>query len=195
METEHENQSEATPAEIKSIYDNILDNRKLEIELVWKRTNFFWLTNAAAFVAFYNVIKYPSYAIVMSNVGLFWSVCWTLANRGGKFWQRNWELWTYEYEKKTLPKGEPPVFRGSHDESLLPWWAHRFSVTKVLIACSDYMVVVWFFILISILLKYFMPQEFHCAYIFFRGFGAIVITGFTVIAIILMLILGKGKDR
>ncbi len=75
-----------------------VDQRDKEIELVWKRSNLFWLFTAGAFVAFYSIKENPVYSVLIANIGLFCSLCWTLVNRGSKFWMNSWEKWVGGYD-------------------------------------------------------------------------------------------------
>src|ERR1017187_5869681 len=73
-------------------YNAIYDTRKFEISLLWQRSNVFWLFTAAAFTAFFGTVSnHLMYSIIVCNIGFFCTFCWTLANRGSKFWQTNWE--------------------------------------------------------------------------------------------------------
>jgi len=78
----------------------VLDIRKFEIELYWKRTAFFW-TILTAIIAGYFLIYSKLTAIPDNNslkilfslgcLGLIFSIGWYFVNRGSKFWQVNWE--------------------------------------------------------------------------------------------------------
>lgn len=78
--------------------------RNFEIELYWKRSNYFWIITAAMFVAFASIITksdtsitinsnitllYLQYAICFLGGIISWS--WYLSCRGSKYWQENWE--------------------------------------------------------------------------------------------------------
>jgi hypothetical protein len=85
---------------LEKVLEKALDIRKFEIELYWKRTQYFW-----AFL----VTIYGSYVLISTKSGISVSeldpvirfvlaalgmcVClgWNQANRGSKFWQDNWE--------------------------------------------------------------------------------------------------------
>lgn len=93
---------------IQDALKQALEIRKFEIELYWKRTQYFW-----AFL----VTIYGSYFVVFSKsgeidetqktiillglatLGVFFSLGWHLVNRGSKFWQQNWEYHVDELEK------------------------------------------------------------------------------------------------
>ena len=74
--------------------EKALETRKFEIELYWKRTTYFWAFIASSFAGYFVVIKLTQFkemTIVVSMIGLLFSIGWYLANRGSKYWQKNWE--------------------------------------------------------------------------------------------------------
>ena len=115
--------------------------RTLEIELFWKRSFFFWGFIASAFVGYGVMIdKAPSVTVVVAGFGFVCSVAWTLANRGSKFWQENWETKVERAEQETI--GD--VFRTQESRQAKGWFsAHRYSVSRLVIALSDYSIFAW----------------------------------------------------
>ena len=71
--------------------------RQFEIELYWKRANYFWLLQAAVFAAVGLTWKsdptsFPRFVpLVLSSLGLITAWAGWLGTQGSKFWQRNWE--------------------------------------------------------------------------------------------------------
>jgi hypothetical protein len=70
--------------------------RKFEIELYWKRANYFWLFQAAAFTAFglfwrEGSDEYRSLAVAFAGIGFLTAWAAWLSAQGSKFWQENWE--------------------------------------------------------------------------------------------------------
>jgi hypothetical protein len=71
--------------------------RQFEIELYWKRANYFWLLQAAVFAAVGLTWKaegatFPKFVpLILSSVGLLTAWAGWLGTQGSKFWQRNWE--------------------------------------------------------------------------------------------------------
>lgn len=82
----------------QEVFKHILDIRKFEIELYWKRTSFFW-TIIGSIIAGYFIVFSKSdnstnsnkILFCLANLGLIFSVGWYFVNRGSKFWQVNWE--------------------------------------------------------------------------------------------------------
>lgn len=75
---------------IREALDIALDCRKFEIELYWKRANYFVIIIGAIFIGYYTV-KSDLYCQILSCLGYAVSFGWICLNRGSKFWQENWE--------------------------------------------------------------------------------------------------------
>ena len=82
----------------QEVFKQILDIRKFEIELYWKRTSFFWTIIGAIvagyFLAFSKLDSSTNSLKILfslANLGLVFSIGWYFANRGSKYWQLNWE--------------------------------------------------------------------------------------------------------
>lgn len=75
---------------IREALDIALDCRKFEIELYWKRANYFVIIIGAIFIGYYTV-KSDLYRQILSCLGYAVSFGWICLNRGSKFWQENWE--------------------------------------------------------------------------------------------------------
>ncbi|WGK58977.1 hypothetical protein [Pantoea sp. SS70] len=81
---------------IKEAYAKAHDIRKFEIELYWKRANYFWLfmTALSGLIGF-SLNSENHYVQVLSPalsiVGFILGLAFFCANRGSKFWQENWE--------------------------------------------------------------------------------------------------------
>jgi hypothetical protein len=116
--------------------------RAFEIDLFWKRSIFFWGFISAAFVGYAALRSANSdLAIVVACFGMVCSSAWTLLNRGSKYWQENWEAKVERYEVNvtgSLFAVQEPVQRKGR------WLqARRYSVSKLLIALSDYILTMW----------------------------------------------------
>lgn len=72
--------------------------RQFEIDLYWKRSNYFWLLQAAVFTAFGLVWRESSpetwglLPAALAYLGFLTSLAGWLASQGSKFWQSNWEF-------------------------------------------------------------------------------------------------------
>lgn len=125
----------------------ILDNRKLEIELFWKRSLFFWGFIASTFVGFATLYKENiGLSLIISCFGMVCSYAWTMANRGSKYWQENWEAKVIRFENEIIG----PVFIVQEPIQDKGFWlkGRKYSVSKLAIALSDYVLILWFLITI-----------------------------------------------
>jgi len=116
--------------------------REFEIDLFWKRSIFFWGFISVAFVGYAALRTANSdLAIVVACFGMVCSSAWTLLNRGSKYWQENWEAKVERYEVNVTG----PLFAVQEPVQRKGRWlqARRYSVSKLLIALSDYVLIMW----------------------------------------------------
>lgn len=89
----------------KELIDKAWNIRSFEIELFWKRTNFYWLFQAATFTAYFLLssraeIQSFNQSFVVICLGIIFSVSWILINKGSKQWQEHWEAYIDLFEDK-----------------------------------------------------------------------------------------------
>ena len=85
----------------KLAFEKAWQIRNFEIEMYWKRANYFWAFIASTFVGYFALISSESYGkpdrfghievYIIICIGFVLSVAWLLTNIGSKSWQRNWE--------------------------------------------------------------------------------------------------------
>jgi hypothetical protein len=119
-----------------------LQTRQFEIDLFWKRSVFFWGFIGAAFVGIAALKnEQPTLSLLIAGLGTVCSLSWTLVNRGSKYWQEQWESKVEDVEDfvtgPLFKRREPPQKEG--------WWlsGRQYSVSKLAIAISDYVLLVW----------------------------------------------------
>lgn len=138
----------------KNALNAILDIRKFEIELFWKRTTFFWTTNAAIIAGYFTLFSKTGNAIIMlfplGCLGVLFSLAWYFANRGSKFWQVNWEKHLDCIEDEIIG----PLYKTTIDSEyyrLNRFWnllsPYPFSVSKITQFLSLALIVFWMFLL------------------------------------------------
>jgi hypothetical protein len=145
---------------------------EVEIELLWKRTVIFWGITLAGLTAYtYSFDKSAFYALLIANFGFISSFFWALANRGSKFWQDSWDAHIEELEPKVLgyELSQKPI---TVDKGF--WGGKRFSPSRLLVALSDYVTLVWFSILM-----YQLSLIVGFTNVPFVPLFAFVVTGFT----------------
>jgi SAM-dependent methyltransferase len=138
-------------------FDIAHDNRKFEIEMLWKRSVFYWGFIAASFVGFVATEKaIGSASIIFAAFGFLCSLAWSAGNRGSKYWQEYWENKVVHLQNLVTGDLFIDHYPQRHD------WRRQFaprrlSVSKLTIGISDYTVIVWLGILLfrlaSILLQ------------------------------------------
>ncbi len=76
-------------------FDVALETRNFEIEMLWKRSNYFLALNTAIAVGFFSLLKKDMsmdlYALLFCVIGCFVCIAWINVNLGSKFWQAVWE--------------------------------------------------------------------------------------------------------
>jgi hypothetical protein len=136
--------------------DRALDIRKFEIELYWKRATYFWTFIAATFAG-YGAVQASNMKdrsrtdllVILSCLGLVFSVGWVLVNKGSKLWQENWENHVDLLEddvtgplyKIVLIRPQP---EGAYERTkLVLTGPARFSVSRINQIISLFVTVVW----------------------------------------------------
>ena len=100
-------------------FDAALATRQFEIDLFWKRSLFFWGFIVAAFVAVAALEgKSRALSVIVSGFGMVCSLGWTLANRGSKYWQEQWESKIGAVEGNVTG----PLFNREEQRQDKGWW-------------------------------------------------------------------------
>jgi len=126
--------------------------REFEIELYWKRANYFWAFNAASFAGYFvvissdNINQYKELTIIVSIIGIIFSLGWYLVNRGSKYWQENWEEHVSMLETEIIG----PLFRTVINPKRYSFkklsQGYPFSVSKVNQILSLTVLLIWVYI-------------------------------------------------
>ena len=147
----------------------ILDIRKFEIDLYWKRTTYHWAFIAAIITGYFIVTS----SISKSNngdslklqyflicLGIVFSTAWYFVNRGSKYWQNNWESHLDVLEDKVIG----PLYKMNRSKTYFRdrFWnlldSYPFSPTKINHLLSLFMIFVWISLLIDFCLKNFITD-------------------------------------
>lgn len=144
---------------MKAAFDVAHDNRKLEIQLFWQRSLFFWGFVAAALLGYGAAYKdHSNLALVFALFGLVCSVVWSAGNRGSKYWQEYWEkkvTFFQHYSTGNIFYDRDPKTAKIYDV----YAPRRMSVSKLTMAMSDYAVVLWLALIGHwTALRYFPPS-------------------------------------
>ena len=197
--------TQGTPSRGENALKTALDVRKFEIELYWKRAAYFWAFLALTLGAYFTVflskidlvdatgsngksIKIPDASQVMqkhqallllSCLGLVFSVCWYLVNRASKYWQENWEKHVDLLESPN----QGPLYRTVVHNEEMRWWnplgAFSYSVSKLNQALSLF--IIGLFVILFVLTVYHYYPLMH-SQIF--PFAVIILTCITLLTLI-----------
>lgn len=131
----------------KDRYDASIKALQFELDLFWKRSLFFWGFIAAAFVAYTAKQLSAPLQAAIASFGFVCSSVWTLVNRGSKYWYVNWEEKVIEAE---LPV-TGPLYGNPVPEKESGGWlrGRRLSPSKLVIALSDFVALLWLGLLIE----------------------------------------------
>lgn len=143
--------------DVLELYKIAVDTRKLELDLFWKRSGFFWGFLAVTLAGYFAVKDVPHIRLILSHVGVVASFTWWMVNRGSKYWHENWEAMV-----RLLEGNEPGLFgQTAHLQEKGTFGAASYSVSRITIFFSAYMM--WLFIglaLNELVLKYFKESKF-----------------------------------
>lgn len=138
---------------LKRAFEQSLENRKFEITLYWKRTQYFFtifstLGGLSVLIALLEVgldMQSPLLflaLIIIECVGLVAAIAWVKVNLGSKYWQENWEAYVDKLGEDFIG----PLFKYNIPEI---GGLRRYSVSKVNLRLSCYIVAVWVLILLT----------------------------------------------
>lgn len=124
-----------------------IQERRLEIELYWKRATYIITLNAAALTAFFLAAKIDdqkSQTLLMILIGVFGMVVSFVAmgiNFGGKFWQQHWERMVELLENDVIG----PLYKTATDREKKSSWdtSVPISVTKANLILSCLLFGTW----------------------------------------------------
>lgn len=135
---------------LEKTLEQALETRKFEIELYWKRTTYFWAFIASSFAGYFVVIEsteFKEMTIVVSMIGLLFSIGWYLANRGSKYWQKNWETHVDLLEDKLIGPLYGTILNPTSIKLNKITGEYPFSVSKINQILSFNIILVWIYIL------------------------------------------------
>jgi hypothetical protein len=174
----------------KKRLDVSIQTRNLEIDLFWKRSLFFWGFISAAFVG-YAALRQSDLRIVLACFGLVCSCAWTLVNRGSKYWQENWET---KVERFELPVTGVLFGKEETPQSYKGWWlrGRQYSVSKLAIALSDYVFLLWLAVVIGEAVRRYAPSNVRP---WLKEAGTVFFVVFSALYVVLMLVYGRKTPR
>lgn len=139
--------------------EKILDIRKFEIDLYWKRATYFWTFIAAALTGYgltvvakdansENVLRFQFLIVCL---GLVFSFAWFLVNKASKFWQENWEKHLDLNEDDVIGQlYKTTISKETYSSFWPPTNSYAVSVSKINQILSLFVFSIWVSILISL---------------------------------------------
>lgn len=120
-------------------------NRDFEIDKYWSRATYFWAFIAATFAGYIGVMAsdkikphfQTELAFIIICMGLVFSTSWLMVNIGSKKWQENWEKHIDMLEDAVTG----PIYK-------TVWNKRAFSVSKINIYISGFVIGIWFLLAI-----------------------------------------------
>jgi hypothetical protein len=157
--------------------------RRFEIELYWKRATYFWAFIIAMGGAYIHLSSRPNPShdilVLISCLGLLFSIGWYLVGRGSKYWQETWEkhvMWLEDVRTGPLYK----TVNGPKSCSFFKLLkGYPYSVSQLNSLLSIFVIIVWVYILIrSLCIAFLQYCEILCVRCFpFNGLVRIVNNG------------------
>lgn len=169
----------------KELLDKAWETRDYEIELCWKRTNYFWLFQVPALASFFlfndsAILNKPDEVFIICCLGILFSVGWFLINKGSKQWQKHWEAYIDIFEDKYYG----PLYKTVKN-------AKTYSVSKINEIVSLSVIFMW----TIFALKVFIDNGYSLLF-YVPGANFQPIIGFACLFTILMIIsMLKGYGR
>ena len=130
-------------------------NRDFEIEMYWKRATYFWVFLATTFAGYFalqtvditeeNQISIYFLNLIIICLGICFSLIWILVNKGSKKWQENWEAHIDMLEDKITG----PIYKIVLDKE-----KYNYSVSKINLNVSCFVLFIWGVILLNFLYTY-----------------------------------------
>lgn len=177
----------------KKALEYALDIRKFEIDLYWKRATYFWTFIGVAFAGYFALSAAKNVseeAIFLINcLGFIFTFSWYLVNRGSKFWQNNWERHVDMLEDKEIGPLYKTAINMKHSKMINIFEEYPFSVSKINQILSLFLCVVWIFLGCRSISNLFNINE------PFNGFNILLITFFTLLYIVIVLIFGRSSPN
>ena len=158
----------------KAALERAWETRNFEIGLYWKRATYFWTIIGVLFAGYAlvasrvaEVAAQPaqlapliSLKVALACVGLVLSAAWYLVNRGSSAWQRNWEAHVDALEDEITG----PIYKTVRDTSdyRLHHWLGPLNVSpsKVTVAVSLFVALMWAGLLVASLPVGWWPFRF-----------------------------------
>jgi len=126
-----------------------IENRELEIKLLWQRTIIFGGMVSLLFTVLGTMIAYGNenklLIIPVTLAGLVISIIWSLSNRGSKAWQESWEIKAEVALSELIDdkKFYRKVQKQSDTSTFCLLRPANYSLSRLLMVASDFTIIIW----------------------------------------------------
>ncbi len=155
-------------------FDVALNTRNFEIDLFWRRSNYFLVLNTAIAVGFVSLVSEDErlYALAFCLIGIVVCFVWFKVNLGSKYWQSYWEqrvdeaannmkvcfftTKTKEWVEKNLNENKEGKKRDCWEDIYDDLVLKKPSVSKCMTFLSLFFLVVWVVVLVGSIISFVM---------------------------------------
>jgi hypothetical protein len=164
--------------------EKILDIRKFEIDLYWKRATYFWTFIAATLTGYgltatakeANHENLIMFQFLIVCFGLVFSFAWFMVNKGSKFWQENWEKHLDMTEDSVIgPLYKTTISKEDYSSFWNPTSAYAASVSKINQILSFFVFTIWLGILVNLFVSGILILSFRCDF-YFTSIGVLTLS-------------------
>jgi hypothetical protein len=154
------------PEHREKVFDQIVDIRKFEIDLYWKRASYFWAFNSVIFAGYILLLTNESkvnenillqFQFLLICFGTICSTAWYFVNRGSKYWQVNWEKHMVAMEEKVIGSLYKTTIYQPYYQSRKKFFnllsPYAFSVSKINHILNLFLIIIWVIFFISFLIE------------------------------------------
>jgi len=150
-------------AEIEKALQLAHEIRKFEIDLYWKRATYFSAFLAVTLAGYFTLLTAKEVPrdekgealLIVSCLGVVFSVAWYFVNRASKFWQENWEKHVDLHEEAVTTPLYKTVLSDA-DLSFWKWWGpYPFSVSKLNQILSLFVTLLFLLLAATTLSRYY----------------------------------------
>lgn len=134
---------EETKNKIVGAYQRAISNRDFEINKFWSRAAYYWGFIILAFGAYWQINETEGQfmELVVTCLGLIFSVAWFCVIQGSKHWQENWESHIDSLEDFVTG----PIYK------IVKYKNDFYSVSKINTILSLLVVLIWILLLVKFL--------------------------------------------
>ena len=165
--------------------EQVLDIRKYEIDLYWKRATYFWTFIAATLTGYgltqiaKESVSINKFQFIIVCLGLIFSFAWYLVNRASKYWQENWEKHLDMLEDEIIgPLYKTTIHPSTYSRSFSLTGALSHSVSRINILLSFFVFLIWIATLIELFVSKKISISLCAPDPFYTFIGVITIAAF-----------------